>query len=198
MQLHVTFVCTCNILRSPMAEKMFTHQLRKRGIDSHVRVTSGGTDGHLYTGNPIEQNARHVLQSHGYPTAHHARQISASDLGADLLDAMTGSHARVLARRGVPAERIRLLRSFAPQSGTDAADVEDPYCSGRPRPREDLQRDRGVTPRSARLGRRATCRAGPIPLRPLSPTPRPQRPHPPQVQTQHTPIKSGMAARMRI
>lgn len=30
--LHVTFVCTGKICRSPMAEKMFTDQLRRRGI----------------------------------------------------------------------------------------------------------------------------------------------------------------------
>ena len=28
---------------------------------------------------------------------------------------------------GVPAERMRMLRSFDPRSGTHALDVEDPY-----------------------------------------------------------------------
>ena len=30
--LHVTFVCSGNICRSPMAEKMFAHQISQRGL----------------------------------------------------------------------------------------------------------------------------------------------------------------------
>ena len=30
--LHVTFVCSGNICRSPMAEKMFAHQIDERGL----------------------------------------------------------------------------------------------------------------------------------------------------------------------
>jgi protein-tyrosine phosphatase len=132
VQLHVTFVCTFNVLRSAMAEKMFTDQIGKRRLGSRVRCTSCCTDGNAWAGNPIEGGAGRVLQSHGYPTAHRAARIGADHLGADLLVALTRSHARFLARHGVPAERIRLLRSFAPQSGTHAPDVEDPYWSARP------------------------------------------------------------------
>ena len=42
-RLHVTFVCTGNICRSPMAEKMFADQIRQRGLGDAVRVTSAGT-----------------------------------------------------------------------------------------------------------------------------------------------------------
>jgi protein-tyrosine phosphatase len=134
LQLHVTFVCTFNILRSPMAEKMFTDQIGRRRLGSRVRVTSGSTDAQLYAG--TRSNARHVLQRHGDPTPHRAGQIGTSHLSADLLVTMTGSHARVLASRGVPAERIRLLRSSAPESGARAPDVQGPYYSARP----DLER----------------------------------------------------------
>ena len=43
--LHVTFVCSGNICRSPMAEKMFAHQIRERGLADVVRVSSAGTGG---------------------------------------------------------------------------------------------------------------------------------------------------------
>ncbi|MDM2421263.1 protein tyrosine phosphatase, partial [Mycobacteroides abscessus] len=39
-ELHVTFVCTGNICRSPIAEKMLAHQLAERGLADRVRVTS--------------------------------------------------------------------------------------------------------------------------------------------------------------
>jgi protein-tyrosine phosphatase len=124
--LHVTFVCTGNICRSPMAEKMFAHQIRERGLDSHVRVTSAGT-GDWHVGCEVDERARRVLRAHGYPTTHRAAQLNTDHLGADLVVALSRNHARMLAHLGVPSERIKLLRSFDPQSGTHTLDVEDPY-----------------------------------------------------------------------
>ena len=43
--LHITFVCSGNICRSPMAEKMFAHQIAERGLADVVRVSSAGTGG---------------------------------------------------------------------------------------------------------------------------------------------------------
>lgn len=124
--LHVTFVCTGNICRSPMAEKMFAHQLRERGLDSHVRVTSAGT-GDWHVGCEVDVRASRVLRAHGYPTAHCAAQLGDDHLSADLVVALGRNHARMLAHLGVPSDRIRLLRSFDPRSGAHALDVEDPY-----------------------------------------------------------------------
>jgi protein-tyrosine phosphatase len=124
--LHVTFVCTGNICRSPMAEKMFSHQIRERGLDSHVRVTSAGT-GDWHVGSDVDVRAERVLRAHGYPTAHRAAQLNTDHLGADLVVALGRNHARMLAHLGVPSERIKLLRSFDPRSGAHALDVEDPY-----------------------------------------------------------------------
>jgi protein-tyrosine phosphatase len=124
--LHVTFVCTGNICRSPMAEKMFAHQIRERGLDSHVRVTSAGT-GDWHVGCEVDVRAGRVLRAHGYPTAHRAAQLNPDHLGADLVVALSRNHARMLAHLGVPSERIKLLRSFDPRSGPHALDVEDPY-----------------------------------------------------------------------
>src|SRR6201993_5070994 len=78
--LHVTFVCTGNICRSPMAEKMFAHQIRERGLDSRVRVTSAGT-GDWHVGCEVGERAERVLRAHGYPTAHRAAQLNTDHLG---------------------------------------------------------------------------------------------------------------------
>ena len=124
--LHVTFVCTGNICRSPMAEKMFAHQLRRRGLADHVRVSSAGT-GAWHVGCEVDQRAGRVLRAHGYPTTHCAAQLDEDHLGADLVIALGRNHARMLNEMGVPANRIRLLRSFDPRAGAHAPDVEDPY-----------------------------------------------------------------------
>jgi protein-tyrosine phosphatase len=122
----VTFVCTGNICRSPMAEKMFAHQIRERGLNLHVRVTSAGT-GDWHVGCEVDVRAGRVLQAHGYPTSHCAAQLCDDHLSADLVVALSRNHQRMLAHLGVPSDRVRLLRSFDPRSGVHALDVEDPY-----------------------------------------------------------------------
>ena len=124
--LHVTFVCSGNICRSPMAEKMFADQLRQRGLADAVRVTSAGT-GNWHVGSRADERAAKVLRAHGYSTDHRAAQVDDDHLGADLVVALGRNHFRMLQQLGVDHDRIRMLRSFDPRSGAHALDVEDPY-----------------------------------------------------------------------
>lgn len=124
--LHVTFVCTGNICRSPMAEKMFAHQLSQRGLDDAVRVSSAGTAG-WHIGKGADERTNRVLRAHGYPTDHLAAQFGDEHATADLVVALARNHIRLLQDLGAPAERIRMLRSFDPRSGAVALDVDDPY-----------------------------------------------------------------------
>jgi len=124
--LHITFICSGNICRSPMAEKMFAHQITERGLSDTVRVSSAGTGG-WHAGEPADRRAGHVLREHGYPSAHRAAQVDAEHLSADLVVALGRNHLRMLREMGVPDNRIRMLRSFDPRSGAHAHDVEDPY-----------------------------------------------------------------------
>lgn len=125
-KLHVTFVCSGNICRSPMAEKMFAHQIQQRGLDDVVRVTSAGT-GSWHVGEGADRRARQVLRDHGYPTEHRAAQLNDEHLAADLVVALGRNHERMLRELGVEHQRLRMLRSFDPRSGAHALDVEDPY-----------------------------------------------------------------------
>jgi protein-tyrosine phosphatase len=109
-----------------MAEKIFAQQIRDRGLDGQVRVSSAGT-GDWHVGSEADERANRVLRGHGYPTKHTAAQLDDDHLSADLVVALGRNHARMLAQMGVPSNRIRLLRSFDPRSGAAALDVEDPY-----------------------------------------------------------------------
>ena len=109
-----------------MAEKMFAHQIDERGLGDTVRVSSAGTGG-WHAGEGADNRARQVLRDHGYPTAHHATQITADHLSADLVVALGRNHARMLSEMGVPTERLRMLRAFDPRSNAHPLDVEDPY-----------------------------------------------------------------------
>lgn len=124
--LHVTFVCTGNICRSPMAEKMFAHQIAERGLTEVVRVSSAGTGGwHVGSGADVRTVA--VLRDRGYPSAHRAAQVDDDHLSADLVVALGRNHLRILNELGVEPGRLRMLRSFDPRAGAHAPDVEDPY-----------------------------------------------------------------------
>ena len=124
--LHITFICSGNICRSPMAEKMFAHQISERGLADEVRVTSAGT-GDWHAGEGADNRANRVLREHGYPTEHRARRINQDHLAADLVVALGRNHQRILHEMGVAPARLKMLRSFDPRSGAHTPDVEDPY-----------------------------------------------------------------------
>ncbi|MBP2369180.1 low molecular weight protein-tyrosine-phosphatase [Pseudonocardia parietis] len=126
--MNVVFVCTGNICRSPIAEKMLAAEVEAIGLDDRVRVASAGT-GHWHIGAPMDTRAAEVLTAHGYDVAHSARQVDAEILSADLLVALDAGHLRSLQRSVPDPRRVRLLRSFDP-AAPDDAEVPDPYYGG--------------------------------------------------------------------
>ena len=76
-------VCTGNICRSPMMERVAASHAEKAVL--HVTFTSGGTSAEE-TGNPIDHRARRVLERAGYDASHHrahhvsAREVAEADL----------------------------------------------------------------------------------------------------------------------
>jgi protein-tyrosine phosphatase len=123
--LRVVFVCTGNICRSPIAEKVFVHELEQAGLADAVDVSSAGT-GNWHVGSPADERAAAVLRAGGYDVAHIARQVDAEQLGADLVVALDNSHRRALQSLVPEPDRVRLLRSFDPDS-PPGAEVPDPY-----------------------------------------------------------------------
>ncbi|MBY4129879.1 low molecular weight phosphotyrosine protein phosphatase [Rhodococcus fascians] len=124
--LHVTFVCTGNICRSPMAEKVFAAHLREAGLEDSVRVSSAGIDG-WHVGDGADPRTVAELDAHGYDSDHEAAQVGPDHLGADLIVALDTGHAKALLQLGAPADRVALLRSFDPDA--DDSSVADPYYS---------------------------------------------------------------------
>ncbi|MFI6869273.1 low molecular weight protein-tyrosine-phosphatase [Nocardia sp. NPDC050406] len=123
-ELHVTFICTGNICRSPMAEKIFAAHLERAGLADRVRVSSAGT-GSWHVGDDADPRTTEELRRHGYPVGHVAAVIGDDHRDADLLVALDTSHERALARMGVPSDRRQLLRAFDPDA--TGRDVPDPY-----------------------------------------------------------------------
>lgn len=126
--VRVVFVCTGNICRSPIAEKVFLDELERAGLADTVQVASAGTGG-WHIGAPADDRAVALLRAEGYADEHVARQVDAELLSADLLIALDNEHRRALQAVVPEPGRVRLLRSFDPDS-PDGADVPDPYYGG--------------------------------------------------------------------
>lgn len=126
--MRVEFVCSGNICRSPVAEKVVRARLTEAGLDGTVEVSSSGT-GPWHAGEPMDRRAAQTLRERGYDSEHVARQVDARTLAADLVVAATTDHVRDLLAVGVEPDRVRLLRSFDP-AAPEGAELPDPYYGG--------------------------------------------------------------------
>ncbi len=93
----VLFLCTGNTCRSPMAECLFNHQARQRGLA--VAATSAGL--FAEEGATASQGAKAAMAARGLSLAsHRARGLTAERLsGVSLVVAMTPNHAEALRAR---------------------------------------------------------------------------------------------------
>jgi protein-tyrosine phosphatase len=122
----VTFVCSGNICRSPMAESVFRRQVDKAGLAELVEVSSAGIGG-WHVDEPMDERAAETLVGAGYPSEHAAAQVGRRHLGADLVLAMDGGHYKALLRMVDDPDRVRMFRSFDPAADPNDLDVPDPY-----------------------------------------------------------------------
>lgn len=124
----VTFVCTGNICRSPMAEHVLRKYVEDEGLDA--LVDSSGTGG-WHVGDPADRRTVHTLRRHGFTSGHAARKFHRGWFADyDLVIALDAGHLRELrdlARSEEDRDKIRLLRSFDPTAANPDLDVPDPY-----------------------------------------------------------------------
>ncbi len=124
--MHVLFVCTGNICRSPSGERLARAYAAEAGV-SGFTASSAGT--RAMVGHPIEPTAARVLAGlGGDPTKFQARRMTtalASD--ADLILTMTESQRdKVLAMAPARLKRTFTLREAARLGSlADAGTVED-------------------------------------------------------------------------
>jgi len=130
----VCFVCSGNICRSPMAEAVLRRLAVDAGLADRIAVDSAGT-GDWHVGERADLRTLRVLAAAGYDAgSHRARQFEPDWFGGrDLVIALDRGHERTLrswAGDDGDREKVRLLRSFDPDSGVRSGaqlDVPDPY-----------------------------------------------------------------------
>lgn len=127
----ILFVCMGNICRSPAAEIIFHHMVRKAGRGKEFLIDSAGTIG-LHEGNPPDHRMRRHLTQKGYEVFGSSRKIAADDLAIfDLvlvMDEENERDVRALDAHGQHAQKIRRLTDYATHHQMNH--VPDPYYGG--------------------------------------------------------------------
>lgn len=123
------FVCTGNIVRSPLAEHYFRQLAEKNNRVDQYQVESAGTISYHVGESPDDRMLR-VARSHGLVYSGRAIQFRPQDFDRfDLILAMDRenlSSLLKLARSPEERKKVRMLRDFDPL-GRPGASVPDPY-----------------------------------------------------------------------
>jgi protein-tyrosine phosphatase len=131
MPLKILFVCLGNICRSPIAEGLFIHLCKERGLANLYQVDSAGT-GDWHIGQPPDKRSIAAAKKHGVHLPGLCRQVKASDfLEFDVIIAMDRSNrADLLADCPPPfKDKVKLMSDYDPMKGKKL-DVPDPYHGG--------------------------------------------------------------------
>ena len=135
----ILFVCLGNICRSPLAESVFRHLARERGVERYFEIDSAGTSGY-HDGEGPDSRSVETARRRGIEVAGVSRKLLGDDLhGFDYVIAMDGQNRRDIDRlqqAGGGGAKVHLLREWDPERSH--SDVPDPY-SGGPRGFEEVQ-----------------------------------------------------------
>lgn len=128
----VCFVCLGNIVRSPLAEHLFTSLAEQRGIGHRYQSSSAGC-GDWHVGEEPDSRMRRVAAQKGLIYTGRACQFQRSDFDrCDLILAMdleNRNHLQNLARNQEDLDKIHMLREYDPHGGSNQS-VPDPYYGG--------------------------------------------------------------------
>ena len=125
----ILFVCHGNICRSPMAEFVMKHLIKKSGASRQFVIESAATSDEEL-GNPVYPPARRIMAQHGIDcSGKYARRITRSDY--DNFDYIVGMDDRNIANMmrffgGDPKGKISLLLAWAQEN----REVADPWYTG--------------------------------------------------------------------
>ncbi|MDZ4181493.1 MAG: protein tyrosine phosphatase, partial [Candidatus Cloacimonadaceae bacterium] len=120
----IMFVCTANICRSPIADKLFNHIVSERGLKLR-----GDSCGLMHGGTMISLNSMQLLLERGIMEAqsHVSKQVTPELINASLWVLTMEERQRDILREWEPnaSHKIMTLNEIVGESG----DIKDPYGS---------------------------------------------------------------------
>ncbi|MBL9120668.1 MAG: low molecular weight phosphotyrosine protein phosphatase [Phycisphaerae bacterium] len=128
----ILFVCMGNICRSPVAEGVFIHRARERGVLDRFEVDSAGTGG-WHAGERPDRRSLAVAAKHGIELPSRARQVTQDDfIRFDRLIVMDRENHSDLLDRGAPKSKLEFLLAYHPEPAIlpRGIEVPDPYYGG--------------------------------------------------------------------
>lgn len=135
----ILFVCLGNICRSPLAESIFRHEARERGVEDRFRIDSAATS-HWEVGNPRDPRTVRTARARGIEVTGRSRQLTAEDLRhfdyVIAMDAENLADIRALQKAAGGTARVHRLREWDPKQ--NGSDVPDPYATGHLRGFEEV------------------------------------------------------------
>ena len=122
----VLFVCLGNICRSPLAEAIFWHKIRARGLENAFYAESCGT-ANYHIGHQPDHRTIGNASKNGVTIDHVGRQLCTDDFEKfDEIFVMDKSNFNNALRvAGIHKDKLKMMRTFDPH-GKDE-DVPDPY-----------------------------------------------------------------------
>ena len=128
----ILFVCLGNIIRSPLAEHMFTHLAEQAGVADKYTVDSAGTSAY-HIGEQPDSRMRQVAAQNGLHYNGRAKQFRENDYDRfDLIipqDRENLRNLKWLARGPEDEAKLFTMRTFDPL-GNSTEGVPDPYYGG--------------------------------------------------------------------
>jgi len=117
-----------NICRSPLAKAVFQHEVSQAKLSHKFAIDSCGTAGY-HIGKNCDPRTRNVLDKHGIPITHSARQLNQKDYESDWIFVMDKSNlSDVLARKPNNSKaKVHMFGEFDPKGDLI---IEDPYYGG--------------------------------------------------------------------
>lgn len=122
--IHVLFVCTANLTRSFLAERIFVHHATKAGL-KNVSASSAGL--RASSGAGPDPEAAKMLEEMGVGPGDHASRVFSAELArqADLIMVMENWQRReIIEAEPRLAKKVRLLKSVLPNQAS--AEIADP------------------------------------------------------------------------
>ncbi|HOF03977.1 MAG TPA: hypothetical protein PK175_00015 [Syntrophales bacterium] len=123
----ILFICTANIVRSFLAERILKGMLLKADRRDVVVCSAGLIDMH---GAPGDPTAAKILAEHNFDGRNHVSKPYQEDdlLQADMIVVMENSQREQLLRTHPQHEgKVRLLKTFSRDYDGINGDIKDPY-----------------------------------------------------------------------